>query len=83
MVLKCRCCLLSSLQVFERLDEHDQLAELHEEEELIGVPLQTQPADPPGQYYLQSDPSRPFCGMIVFKVVGCSQCLSGELGDPL
>lgn len=60
MVLKCRCCLLPSLQLFERLDEEDGLAELHEEE-VTDIPLQTQPGGPAGQCYLRSDPLRPLC----------------------
>jgi hypothetical protein len=67
MVLQCRCCLLSTLQVFERLEEHDRLAELHEEQ-LIDKPSRTQPADLPGQYYLRSGPLLP-CRLYMLLVV--------------
>lgn len=60
MVFKCRCRLLPSLQLFEGLDEHDRLVELHEEQ-VVAIPLQTQPGGLAGQCYLRSDHFQPLC----------------------
>lgn len=62
MVLKCRCCLLPFLQLFERLYEHDRLAESYEEVE-VDIPLQTQPGGLAGQCYLRYCPWQPLCCM--------------------
>lgn len=58
MVLKCRCCLLASLQLLERLDDDDQLAK-SQGKEVTDMPLRAQPEDLAGQSFVRSGPLLP------------------------